>query len=323
VPYQEYESFSSPENVIIIHYSNWSGLVPYALALPERKILVYHNVTPAEYFEPYDASPADWPSWATCRPSEWLRHCRALLPAFAGKVDLAFGDSSQNRDELLKLGIRPAGVLPILVDWERFGVPVDRNIVESCSAGSPTILFVGRIAPNKCQHDLVRMMECYTQVLGRDGRLVLVGDDASLPAYTRHVRDLSRVMPAGRVILTGKISNEELTAYYKTASVFVCMSEHEGFCVPLLEAMRNDVPVVAYAAGAIAETMGGAGVLLHTKEPLRVARVVDALMRERPFRAKVLKTQRERVKHLGHADAETWLEAALTTLFALEGRDGI
>ena len=323
VPYQEYERFSSPGNVAIIHYSSWTPLISYALELPEQKILIYHNVTPGEFFGPYDRNKEDWPWWASRPPSEWLRYCRHMLGAVIHRVDLTFGDSSFNRDDLLEMGAKRAGVLPILIDWEKFGGPVDRETTEMYSREVPTIIFVGRIAPNKCQHDLVRMMECYTQVLGRDGRLVLVGDDISLPAYTRYVRDLSRVMPAGRVILTGKISKEELSAYYKTASVFVCMSEHEGFCVPLLEAMRYDVPVVAYAASAVRETMGGAGVLLHTKDPLKVARVVDALVRDKSFRSEVLSTQRKRVKRMREEDPETWLEAALTTLFTLEKRDGI
>jgi len=318
VPYQEYERFSSPGNVAIIHYSSWTPLISYALELPERKILIYHNVTPGAFCEPYERNKDDWPWWASRPPSEWLEYCRHMLGAIIARVDLAFGDSSFNRDELLELGAERAGVLPILIDWERFGPPLWRESTAPDSRQSPTILFVGRIVPNKCQHELVRMMECYTQVLGRDGRLVLVGDDESLPAYTRYVRDLSTVMPAGRVILTGKVSQEELRACYRTASAFVCMSEHEGFCVPLLEAMQYDIPVVAYASSAVPETMDGAGVLLHTKDPLKVARVVDALIRDNSFRRDVLTMQRKRIRRAREENPEALLLGALTALFALE-----
>ena len=320
--FERYERYCMPSNVVIIHYSAWASPISYALGLPERKILVYHNSTPAEYFAPYDENPAHWPGWSVSRPSEWLRHCKHMLPACTDKVDLVLGDSSFNRDEAIQAGAKRAGVLPILINWDRFTGPVDGEFLEKISQGPPKLLFVGRISPNKCQHDLVRMMECYTQVLGRDGRLLLVGDEYNLPMYRNFVRSLAATQVPGKVIMTGKVTEDQLRACYKAASVFVCMSEHEGFCVPILEAMHNDIPVVACAAGAIEETMNGAGVLLRTKDPLAVAKVADALIRDREFREAVLQTQRERVDRLRHVDAENWLEAALTTLFALERCDG-
>ncbi len=309
--YESYEKFSSPANVVIIHYWSWTPPISYALTLPDRKILVYHNVTPADFLEPYDH-----------RQAEWSRHCRRMLSAFVGRVDLGLGVSQFNRRELEEVGIKPTGVLPLLIDWKRFEGPREERVLERYSSGPARILFVGRIAPNKYQHELVRVLERYTRALGKDAVLLLVGDDEGFPSYSRLVRGLSEALVPGKVVMTGKVSMEELKAYYETASVFVCLSGHEGFCTPLIEAMHSGVPVVAYAAGAVEETMGGAGVLMRTKDPLHVAKVVDALISNRAFRGHVLATQRERVKRFRSASLEPRLLAALATVFAVDGRKG-
>ena len=258
--------FGDVSSLLIVHHSMGFNGLEDVLGLPDRKILKYHNITPPEFL-----------------PNEYLKQYskkgREQLSEYREYVEAAFGDSNYNRAELEELGYRYTGVLPIFFSPTAL---LDQSPSESVAdklRGHFNLLFVGRIAPNKCQIDLVRIFDQYHSAFNSNARLHLVGSAEGFAEYHRPLMEEIKKRKLGDVVsVPGKVSASELAAYYRGAQVLVCASEHEGFCVPLLEAMAFDLPVVAYAQAAVAETIGQAGVLLDSKEPqlwLRVWRRSD------------------------------------------------
>jgi len=224
---------------------------------------------------------------------------RQELSTLAGRVDLALGDSEYNREELDTLGFRPTGVLPLMLDVTRFSdappVPALERLLQD---GLTNILFVGRIAPNKKIEDHIRMAEHYKRYVDAYYRFIFVGKCDAVPHYYHAVRRLIveyRMLPE-RFWFTGPVPEVELAAYYRNAHAYVSLSEHEGFCVPLVEAMTMDVPVLAYGATAVPETLGGAGVTFAPKDLEYGAELLGGLIYDDVFRRGVIAGQRERAR---------------------------
>ena len=222
----------------------------------------------------------------------------------AGRTDLALGVSDYNRQELLELGFERTGVLPIVVDTARLTtagpVPALESLLQD---GLANILFVGRIAPNKKIEDHIRLAEVYKRFVDERYRFIFVGKTDGVPRYYNMVRALIAEfqMPPDRFIFTGPVPDEELAVYYRTASVYVSLSEHEGFCVPLLEAMAADVPVLAFASSAVPDTLGGAGVMFEPKDLEFAAELLGELAFNGPLRSRVIAAQRQRLSDFGDA----------------------
>lgn len=254
-------------------------------------MLQYHNITPPHFFAPYDAS----------------LHRLALLgrrdlASLVGRVDLAFGDSDYNRRELDELGFAPTGVMPIAVDTARITSAARRPALERVLTDDMhNFLFVGRIAPNKKIEDIIRLAEVYKRYVDAFYRFVFVGRYDAVPSYYAAVRAmiLRYEMLPDRFVFTGPVPDEDLATYYRRASAYLSLSEHEGFCVPLVEAMAADVPVLAYAAGAVPETLGGAGVTFAPKDLELAAELLGALVYEQDFRRQVIAGQRRRLMDFG------------------------
>jgi L-malate glycosyltransferase len=257
-------------------------------ALPRGRVLQYHNVTPAHFFAPYD--PGIFRIAALGRQE---------LATLAGATDLALGDSDYNRRELAELGFRRTGVLPIAVDTGRLlDAPPHPAIEEILRDGLTNFLFVGRIAPNKRIEDIIRLAEQFKRYIDAQYRFVFVGRTDAVPRYYAAVRALIaryQMLPE-RFLFPGVVSDWELAAYYRTASVYISMSEHEGFCVPLVEAMAADVPVLAFASTAVPETLGGAGVLFGSKDMEYAAELLGQLAFDPDVRAHVIEGQRRRLR---------------------------
>jgi glycosyltransferase involved in cell wall biosynthesis len=251
------------------------------------RVLQYHNITPAAFFAPYDPM---------------LFRLAALgrqeLMSLAGRVDLALGDSEFNTRELEALGFRETGVMPIAVNTDRITAAPRRPALERILGdGLINILFVGRIAPNKRIEDHIRLAELYKRYVDSYYRFIFVGRTDVVPRYYAQIRALVselRMLP-DRFWFTGAVPDEDLGAFYRWADVYVSLSEHEGFCVPLVEAMAADVPVLAYAAGAVPETLGGAGVLFTPKDLELAAEMMGMLVYDRPVRDAVIDGQRRRL----------------------------
>lgn len=279
-PLWQYAEVSSAETVCLFHFSIGSAAARLVYHAPDRLVSIYHNITPAEWFLGFHPHLA-----GLCY------HGRRELAVFAARTELALGDSEYNRRELEAAGYPRTGVLPIVLDlssYRRPPAPVARRLWDD---GRTNILFVGRIIPNKKIEDLIRVFALYQRLFDRKSRLLLVGDHRGQEKYYDRLQEVVRAQDAEEVVFTGHVDDDDLRAAYASAGLFLCLSEHEGFCVPLLEAMAFGVPVVAYDAGAVRETLRGGGVLLHDKEPAVVAGLLRRLLTDGVLRARVLETQ--------------------------------
>jgi glycosyltransferase involved in cell wall biosynthesis len=290
----------------IFHYALPSPMTEAFASLGAGRVLQYHNVTPASYFAPYEPSLFRLASLG-----------RDELATLAGRVDLALGDSEYNRRELEALGFGRTGVFPIAVDTSRITQPAERPALDALlDDGLVNFLFVGRIAPNKKIEDIIRLAEFYKRYVDAYYRFIFVGRFDVVPRYYSMIRALMTELRFlnDRFLFTGPVSDEELAVYYRHAAVYVSMSEHEGFCVPLVEAMAADVPVLAYAAAAVPDTLGGAGVQFAPKDIEYTAELLGQLAFDDDFRARVIAGQRRRLADFGDARVTRELAALLHTL---------
>lgn len=290
-------------DVTILHFAMPSPMTAAFGTLPGARVLCYHNVTPARFFAGFDANLTRLTSLG-----------RQELAALVDRVDLALGVSDYNRGELEVLGFRKTGVLPLLLDLDRLRrAPRVPSIEALLQDGLANILFVGRIAPNKRLEDHIRLIEHYKRYIDAFYRFIFVGKDDAVPAYGHAIRALVaeyRILPE-RIWFTGPVPEAELAAYYRNAHAYVSLSEHEGFCAPLVEAMAMDVPVLAYGAAAVPETLGGAGVMFTPKDLEFGAELLGALIYDEPFRSAVLDGQRQRLEHFLPAQVIPRVYAAL------------
>jgi glycosyltransferase involved in cell wall biosynthesis len=290
-------------DVTILHYALPSPMTAALRSLRGRRIVQYHNVTPASYFAPYD--PALFRLAALGRQE---------LASLAGHVDLALGDSEYNRRELESLGFDRTGVFPIAVDTARITRAAERPALDRIlDDGLVNFLFVGRIAPNKKIEDHIRLAEVYKRYIDAYYRFIFVGRYDVVPRYYSMIRALMTEyrLLNDRFVFTGPVPDEELAAYYRHAAVYISLSEHEGFCVPLVESMAAGVPVLAYAAAAVPDTLGGAGVLFAPKDFEYAAELLGALAFDDDLRARVIAGQRRRLADFGDARITRELDALL------------
>ena len=290
-------------DITILHFAVPSPMTESFGRLPGRRVLYYHNVTPARFFAPYDAG-----------ITNMAIHGRRELATLADRTDLALGVSDFNRAELDELGFADTGVLPIVVDTARLTGAARRPALEAILAdGLVNILFVGRLAPNKKIEDHIRLAEHYKRSVDAYYRFVFVGRTDAVPSYYRTIQALVREyrMLQDRFWFVGAVPDEDLAAYYRHAHAYVSMSEHEGFCVPLVESMAMDVPVLAYADGAVPETMGGAGVTFAPKDLEQAAELLSDLVYDEPLRRAVFAGQRRRLTHFSRDRLEPQLQQML------------
>jgi glycosyltransferase involved in cell wall biosynthesis len=292
-------------DVTLLHFAMPSPMTDAFASLPGARVLCYHNVTPSHFFAPYDAGLAG----LTARG-------RQELETLVGRVDLALGVSEYNRQELEEVGFdEPTGVLPLLIDLTRLSAAHERPALERLlQDGLANILFVGRIAPNKKIEDHIRLAETYKRYIDAHYRFIFVGKTDAVPYYYESIRGLVtsyRMLPE-RFWFVGQATNDDLSAYYRNAHAYVSLSEHEGFCVPLVEAMATDVPVLAYGAAAVPETLGGAGVTFNPKDLEYAAELLGALIYDEPLRQQIIAGQRRRLKDFRPERVEPRVFAALT-----------
>ncbi len=278
--YRDLIEESHPDNILIHHFSLGSRASRVAFALPDRMLLVYHNITPIRFFLDVRS-----PVVAQCYNG------RRELAAYAARCDLALGDSDFNRSELDALGFPRTGVLPVVPGFAHLDVTPHRWLAQQFDDDTTNILFVGRIIPNKRIEDLVRFFHAYRRRYDRASRLLLVGSHDLFEDYRAALAELIRRLGIADVHLIGHVSNEELTALYDVADLFLSASEHEGFCVPLIEAFHKRIPVIAFAAAAVPATMDGGGVLYDRKDPRHVASLINAVLTDSALEHEILAAQ--------------------------------
>ena len=271
----------SRTDVVVYQMAIGSIVADAVLARSDPIVVNHHNLTPMRYITGWQPVAAHGVVWG-----------RGQLREFATRARLGIADSTYNEHDLMESGFARTTVVPILLDL----ASLDHEPVTAPQrSAAVTWLFVGRLAPNKAQHDIVKAFAAYRQFHNADAHLHLVGGGRE----DGYARTLARFIHAldldDSVTVTGGVSAAELAAQYRAADVFVVCSEHEGFCVPLLEAMHYGVPIVAYATTAVPETLGEAGLLLDVKDPCTVAAAVDRVVRDDALRRQLIDAGHERV----------------------------
>jgi glycosyltransferase involved in cell wall biosynthesis len=278
---KEYEKYSHEDNILVYHYSIGSSITEFFKTLPDKKILIYHNITPPEYFIGINEG-----------LFKLLKDGRDSLPSLIPFVELAIGDSEYNRQELEKMGFSPTTVLPILIDFDtyhRFNI----TLVQKYTDDYVNILFVGRISPNKKQENILKIFYYYKSINSKS-RLFLVGGYNGCERYLDQLRDIVKKLQLSDVVFTGSVPFEDLISYYKIADVFLCMSEHEGFCIPLVESMFFNIPIIAYNSTAVPQTLKNSGILVNEKQYDEIAELINLITEDNNLKRKIIEQQKIR-----------------------------
>jgi len=289
--FRELVDFSHPDNLLLHHFSLGSKASRTAFALPDRMALIYHNITPPEYFVGVHRTLA--------------RQCfrgRRELRAYASRCDLALGDSEFNRQDLEALGFPRTAVLPVVPDFSHLDRAPNWLVAQDFDDDWTNILFVGRVIANKKIENLIRYFHAYHTSVNPRSRLLIVGAQSGFERYLASLHQLTATLGTSHVHFIGHVSDEELVAFYELADLFLCASEHEGFCVPLVEAFYKQVPVLAYAATAVPSTMDGAGVLFDDTNPMYVAALMDAILSDAALQDRIVDGQLAAVDRLRAQD---------------------
>jgi len=262
------------------------------------RVILYHNITPPAYFR--DTNP---------RVAARLVAAREQLAMLAPRVELCAGVSRFNVEEMRLLGARRTAVIPPVADLRHL------NPRPAQPEQPPLLLFVSRVAPNKRHDDLIRVLAALRATAQPQARLAVVGRFDDTEDYVAALRSLAADLGvAGAVDFTGRLDDRQVGDLYARAAVFVSASEHEGFSVPLLEAMAFDVPVVAYAAAAVPDTVDGAGLLLRNKDPLGWAAVVDRAIGDAALRSRLIAAGRRRLQDFTPQRVRSALGGALASI---------
>jgi len=218
-----------------------------------------------------------------------------------------------NASELERLGVPRVEVFPLLFDTDRLDRPADPMILNKFRARMTNILFVGRMAPNKCVEELIQAYAWYAAI-NPFSRLILVGSDRSAPRYYAMLRMLVAELDLNNVCFELFASPAGLVAYYELADVFVTPSRHEGYCLPLVEAMHKGMPVIARDSGGMPEAMGGAGVRYDDMDPCELAELIHRVVSDTTLREDILSSQQNRLADLRRRDVRSELQTLLAPL---------
>lgn len=275
------------DDIIIYHLSTGHPMNELIENFKCKKIIMYHNVTPEEYFIGYNRS-----AYENCRVG------RLAVKKLASCADYCWADSQYNKDELLSYGYTcDIDVLPILIPFEDYKKEPSSKTMKKLSDGKVNILFTGRIVPNKKQEDIILTFYYYHKYINSNSRLILAGSYVGMEKYYEKLKNYAEHLGIRKdIIFSGMVKFDEILAYYSVANVFLSMSEHEGFCVPLVEAMCFNIPVIARDTSAIADTLAGSGILLKDNDPIVAAEMIDQVLTDEKLKQNVIHNQQLRLK---------------------------
>jgi glycosyltransferase involved in cell wall biosynthesis len=293
--YERYLAVSEAANIILYHYCASGPSNEFVLGVPDRVALYYHNLTPPIYY--YRTNGAFAAQLAALRAN--LARLAGRFPAIAG--------SPHNQTELEALGFRVIGVVP-------YSVSFISNGTSSQGVAPHTWLHVGRLAPNKCLEEVIDAFARF-RIFDPGSRLGLIGSANGNERYAAELRAQAERLHLGtHVTFAGQVTRSMLVGYYRSATVYVCLSEHEGFCVPLVEAMHFGVPVIAYAATGVPDTLGPAGIALTHKHPAVIAAIAAEIMENAKLRQQLIVTGRARAADFTIERTRTQLLSVLAAL---------
>jgi glycosyltransferase involved in cell wall biosynthesis len=295
--FSEYQT-PEPSDITILHFALPSPLTQAFVRSPSQKAIIYHNLTPHEFFTDFSQEMA-----------RISRIGREELTSLVPYVRLALADSEYNRQELVEAGFQRTEVFPLFIDFEKYTKPMNRFFYTLFDDERTNILFVGRIVPNKKIEDLIRVLFAYKKYVSPLVRLIVVGKTSSLPKYFQSLVRLADefYLQPEEIRFTGHIPDEEMFALYKVADVFLSLSEHEGFGLPLIESMVFDLPLIAYDCTAVPYTLDGAGILIREKRVEFVSELIDIVSRDEGVRKKVIQGQRQRLREFKEIDNRDFL----------------
>ena len=295
---------SSAGRVLLYHLSIGSPVSDVFKERPERKFVNYHNITPADLLEP----------WIPYVGDE-VRRGRAQLAELAAVTEFAVADSRFNEEELIAADYASTTTSSLLLDLDGFGGSPDPQMADRLASanasGGADFLFVGKVSPHKGQDDLVKALAAYRRAYDPNARLHIVGGAISEDYQKAVERFAAELGLADAVEIAGSVTHEELIAYYAGCDAFLCLTNHEGFCVPLLEAMYHRLPIVTWNCTAVPETVGDAGLVLADKQPARVAAAMHRVVQDDELRAALAQAAGERVAWFALPRAQDRFVAAL------------
>ncbi|MBI4234828.1 glycosyltransferase [Candidatus Peregrinibacteria bacterium] len=293
------------ENLILFHASIGGEVFDFVKNLPDKKIMIYHNMTPPEFLAGYNDHLANL---LTSGPMK----IKEILPY----ISYVVGDSDFNRRDIVDMGFdeTKTDVLPIFVDFQKYDRPLNVNLQRDLKAnGMKNILFVGRFVPNKCHEDLIKAFYIYHRHFNKKSRLILIGNSDGMENYYLRLRKLVKMLEIEPFVVFGEhVDFDDLATYYKSADLFLSMSEHEGFLVPVLECFHLGIPFLAYKGGAVSETMGGGGVLFEKKDFGELAKMMHQIIIDEAFKKEIVGRQRDRVHNFHRGHVEKKLEAVIS-----------
>ncbi len=277
----------SAGDLTILHFALPSPLTRALRELPGKKGLIHHNVTPARFFAGHDPEIARIASLG-----------RTELESLRDAVDLAWADSEFNRLELAEMGFRDPCVLPLFIDFAKYEKPHSRFAFDLFRDERINILFVGRVAPNKRIENLIKTTFYFKKFISPLVRLIVVGKTNTFPKYyqscARQADDFH--LRPDEALFLGHVPDAEMYALYRAADVFLSLSEHEGFCLPLIESMIFDLPVIALGATAVPFTLGGAGILMNRFRPDETAELAERVARQGELRRSLVESGRRELR---------------------------
>jgi len=295
-----------PSDITILHFALPSPLTRAFTELPSRKVIVYHNITPHEYFTPYSTE-----------MDRISRVGREELKGLSPHVELSLADSEFNRQELAALGFKRTEVFPLFIDFTKYRKPMSPFVYDLFNDGRTNILFVGRIVPNKRIEGLIKVLFYYKKYISPLVRLIVVGKTSSLPKYYQSLVRLADefYLKPEEICFTGHIPEEEMYALYRASDVFLSMSEHEGFGLPFVECLLFDLPVVAYNCTAVPYTLGNAGVLINTNTRVDlIGELIHTVATDRNLRQSLIEGQRLQLKNYTEIKQENLLLRILQSM---------
>lgn len=284
--YTDYKG--NKDEIIINHFGIGSAVNDYVIELKNKiKIIRYHNVTPHTFFEGYNMFSAQ-----LCKLG------REQLNKSKDVYKYSLADSEYNKKELIELGYKNVSVIPIIIAIKDYEKKPDDEILNKYNDDIVNIVFVGRVAPNKKQEDVIKSFYYYKKYFNEKARLFIVGSYDGMERYYSQLKRLTESLNLKDVIFTGHIKFESILAYYSVADLFLCMSEHEGFCVPLVESMFFKVPILAYNSCAIPYTLDGKSILVNKKDYKYIAGMMDYILENKNLQEEIIKKQCERLEEL-------------------------
>lgn len=273
-------------DILIYHKSTGTDLSFLLEKYKCKKVMRYHNITPGKYLEQYNKYLYNL-----------VEYGRKGLEYASKYFDYSLADSKYNKSELDELKYKNTITLPILIPFEDYRKEFDRKVIKKYSDGKKNILFVGRITPNKTQEDIIKSFYYYKNYVNKNSRLILVGNDNGFENYSDLLKKLIKELELENdVVFSGHVKFEEILAFYRVADLFLCMSDHEGFCVPLVESMFFEVPILAYNSSAIKDTLGNSGIIVNKKDYFLISELMNFILSDENIKKEIIKKQNKRLE---------------------------